>query len=409
MSTSLLYHAFGVRGYEYCSTEYSKGGMTMTIEQPRAALCCSQCGGRHVPAKGGVTREFRSLPIGGKPVRLRMTVPRVLCRTCFAQRQVTVAFADPKKSYTRSFARYAIELAAMMTLSDVARHLQISWDVVKSIVGEDLQRRFAKPKLRSLKRIAIDEIYLGTKHKYLTIVMDLDRGAIVFVGDGKGEKSLIPFWRRLRYSRAKIKAVAADLSLAYSAAIRKNLPQAKLVFDRFPLVKLLNEHLSDLRRELYREATDLLQKQVLKGTRWLLLKRSDDLDPKRDERQRLKEALKLNESLSVAYYLKEDLGQIWQQRGKAIARIILDLWIADAERSGIRQLMKFARTLQTHREGLLNWYDHPIRVPACGCGPLEGTNNKIKLLQRQAYGYRDLPYFKLKLLALHHSRNALVG
>ena len=143
MSTSLSYHAFGVRGYESCSTEYSKGGMTMTIEQPRAALCCSQCGGRHVPAKGGVTREFRSLPIGGKPVRLRMTVPRVLCRTCFAQRQVTVAFADPKKSYTRSFARYAIELAARMTLSDVARHLQISWDVVKSIVGENLQRWFA--------------------------------------------------------------------------------------------------------------------------------------------------------------------------------------------------------------------------------------------------------------------------
>ena len=176
------------------------------------------------------------------------------------------------------------------------------------------------------------------------------------------------------------------------------------MFDRFHLVKLLHEHLTELRRELHREATDQLQKQVLKGTRWRLLKRSADLDPKRSERQRLKEALQLNESLATAYYLKEDLAQVWQQPGKVSGRIVLDHWITDAESSGIKQLMKFARTLQTHREGILNWYDHPIST-----GPLEGTNNKIKLLQRQAYGYRDLPFFKLKLLALHHSQHALVG
>ncbi|MEK6258631.1 MAG: transposase [Planctomycetota bacterium] len=134
------------------------------------------------------------------------------------------------------------------------------------------------------------------------------------------------------------------------------------------------------------------------------MKRSADLDPKRDERRRLKEALQLNESLATAYYLKEDLVQIWQQPGKVSARIVLDHWIADAESSGIRQLMKFARMLQTQREGILNWYDHPIWT-----GPLEGTNNKIKLLQRQACDYRDLQFFKLKPLALHNSQHALVG
>lgn len=242
-----------------------------------------------------------------------------------------------------------------------SRHLEISWDVVKGIVGDDLQRRFSKPKLRSLQRIAIDEIYLGKRHKYLTVVMELDRGAILFVGDGKGEQSLEPFWRRLSHSRAKIAAVAADLSPAYSAAIRKNLPKAELVFDRFHLVKLLNERLTELRRELHREATDQLQKQVLKGTRWLLLKRSANLDPKRDERRRLQEALRLNESLAAAYYLKEDLAQIWQQPGKVSAGIVLDHWIADAESSGIKQLMKFARTLRIHREGVLNWYDTASR------------------------------------------------
>ena len=342
MSTRLLDHTFGVRGDESRSTESAGGGMTMVIEQPRAKLCCSQCGGRKGHAKGGVVREFRSLPIGGKPVRLRMTVPRVLCRTCFVERQVPIGFADPKKMSTNAFARSVIELARMLTLADVARHLQVSWDVVKGIVGDDLQRRFAQPQRRSLQRIALDEISLGKRHKFLTIVMDLDRGCIVFVGDGKGEKSLEPFWRRLRHSRAKIAAVAADLSPAYSAAIRQNLPDAKLVFDRFHLVKLLNEHLTDLRRERYRKATHQLHQKVLKGTRGLPVKHSADLDPKRHESQRRKEALKRNESLSAADYLQEDHAQIGMQPNKKLGRIVLDRSIAAAEASGIRQLMKFA-------------------------------------------------------------------
>ena len=156
--------------------------------------------------------------------------------------------------------------------------------------------------------------------------------------------------------------------------------------------------------ELHGEATDQLQKQVLKGARWLLVKHSADLDPKRNERQRLQEALKLNESLATADDLKEDLAQVWQQSNQTAGRILLDRWIATAASSGIRQLMTFARTRQTHREGILNGYDHPIST-----SPLEGTNHKIKLIQRQAYGYRDLPFFKLKRLALHHAQHALVG
>lgn len=192
--------------------------------------------------------------------------------------------------------------------------MNVGWDLVKQIQKQNLQRHFSRPKLRDLKRIAIDEIYVGKRHKYLTLVLDLDRGAIVYVGEGKGESALTKFWRRLRSSHANVQAVAADLSPAYSSAIRKNLPQSTLVFDRFHLVKLLNEHLTELRRELHREATDTLQKSVLKGIRWLLLKRSENLDDKRTERQRLDEALQLNESLAIAYYLKEDLSQVWRQR-----------------------------------------------------------------------------------------------
>ena len=229
-------------------------------------------------------------------------------------------------------------------------------------------------------------------------------GAVVFVGDGKGVAALEPFWKRLRASRAKIKAVATDLSVAYIQAVRRHLPRAVLVFDHFHIVKLFNDKLSDLRRELYREAVDRLDKQVLKGTRWLLLKNPENLDDGRQERTKLEEALRLNQPLATAYYLKEDLRQVWEQPDKATARRVLDDWIRRAEASCIKQLQQMATTLSMYRSGILAYYDYPIST-----GPLEGTNNKIKTMKRQAYGFRDQEFFKLKIYALHRTRYALVG
>lgn len=235
-------------------------------------------------------------------------------------------------------------------------------------------------------------------------MFDLDTGAIVFVGKGKGAEALEPFWKRLKSSRAKIHAVAADLSPAYTKAVVDNLPNALLVYDRFHVVKLYNEKLSDLRRDLHREAVDKLEKQVLKGTRWLLLKNPENLDKGKGESRRLEEALALNKSLATAYYLKEDLRLFWEQADRRSAERFLDLWIRKAEASGIRMLKDFARTLAKHRRGLLNWYAYPIST-----GPLEGTNNKIRALSRQAYGFRDQDYFELQLYALHTTRYLLVG
>src|SRR6185437_12797347 len=118
-----------------------------------------------------------------------------------------------------------------MTIRDVAKHLGVSWDMIKDIQKRDLSRRFAKPKLKHLRHIAIDEISIAKGHRYLTIVLDLDSGAVVFVGDGKGAKALQPFWKRLRGSKAKIEAVAMDMSAAYRGAVSANLCQAKIVFD----------------------------------------------------------------------------------------------------------------------------------------------------------------------------------
>jgi transposase len=404
MSTSLLYHAFDIRGYEYVRTDFQGGATIFTVRQNPDTCRCSACGSRQVISRGHAERQFLALPIGRRKTTVALPIPRVECQACGLVRQVKVPFADPRRSYTKSFERYALELSRRMTIKDVAHHLDIGWDMVKDIQKRDLSRRYAKPKLKHLRAIAIDEIAVARGHRYLTVVMDLESGAVVFVGDGKGADALKPFWKRVRPSGAKIAAVAMDMSGGYQAAVRANLPKAAIVFDRFHVVKLFNDRLSDLRRQLYREATEVQHKAVLKGTRWLLLKNAANLDPEKDEKRRLQEALKLNEPLAVAYYMKEDLRRFWDQPGKHFATTFLDGWIRRAEASGIRILQQMAKTLAAHRSGLLAYYDVMI-----SSGPMEGTNNKIKTMKRQAYGFRDHEFFKLKILAIHETKYALVG
>ena len=404
MSTSLLYRTFGVRGYRYVATKYQGGRTVFRIEQPLETLRCPECQSRHVIRRGQSVREFRTVPIGSKLVFVRLAIPRVECRSCGVVRRVKVAFADRRRSYTRAFERYALDLSKRTTIKDVANHLGVSWDVIKDIQKRYLRRRFGRPKLKRLKRIAIDEISIGKRHRYLTVVLDLASGAVVYVGQGKGADALTAFWHKLRSSGAKVEAVAIDMSPAYISAVRTNLPTVAVVFDHFHVIKLYNDKLSDLRRDLQREAIDLLHKRVLKGTRWLLLKNPEHLDDSRNERARLDEALRLNKPLATAYYLKEDLRRFWAQRDEPAAAAFLADWIARAQASGVRMLQDFAKTLAAHRSGLLAYYHHPIST-----GPLEGTNTKIKLLQRQSYGFRDHEFFKLKIKGLHETKYALVG
>jgi transposase len=403
MSASRVCHGFGIRGYQDERSFYEDGMVTFVISQARDRLRCPRCGTSHVERRGEVTRAFRLLPMGRRPVQVVLDVARVFCERCWITRQVKVGFADEYRRQTRSFERYVLERSQHMTMKGVARHLQIRWDTVKEIQKRPLERHYARPKLRHLREIAIDEICVGRK-RFLTTVLDLCTGAVVFVGNGRGSDAWKPFWKRLKSSRAKIKAVAIDLSNASTKAVRQNLSDAVLVYDPFHIIKLYNEKLTGLRRDLYREAIEGLHKEVLKGIRWLLLKHPENLDPKKRERERLDKALKLNETLFVAYYMKDQLRLLWSQPDKRTARQFLNGWIQLANFSGIRMLMSFAKTLAAHREGILAWYDHPIST-----GPLEGTNNKIKTMQRQAYGFRDHDFFILKIMAIHEATYELVG
>lgn len=404
MSAESLYHAFGLNGYCVHAIRHDNNEIVLEARQPRESFRCPVCGSARVFSQGRQTRRFRTLPLGRRPVIIALDVPRVRCRDCSTVRQVKIPFAPGSRRYTKAFERYALELARITTTKHAARHLGVSWDTIRDIEQRYLEKHFSKPKLKHLKRIAIDEIAVRKGHRYLTLVLDLDTGRVVYVGKGRKKQSLDDFWKRLAASRAKVEAVATDMSPAYIGAVQEHLPRAALVFDRFHVMKLFNDTLTALRRELHREATDGLRKKVLKGTRWLLLRNPENLNDDKRERERLEEALALNKPLATAYYLKEELRLLWEQPGPITAGVFLRDWCRRARASGLRRLMTFANTLEGCRSGLLAWYEHPIST-----GPLEGVNNKIKTLKRTAYGYRNEDYFKLKILAIHQTEYALVG
>jgi len=404
MSTSLLYHGFGLVGYQYIRTRYENGTVIFQVRQNPSDICCPNCRSKRFVFRGKKLRRFRSIPIGSKPVFIEFEVPRIMCLACKIIRQVKISFAEKRRTFTKAFERYALGLSRFMTISDISKHLKTSWGMIKDIQKSYLSKKFSRPSLKQIERIAIDEISIGKGHKYLTVVLNLTTGAVIFVGEGKGSDALTPFWRRIKRIKSKIKAVAIDMSPAYIAAVMENLPKAAIVFDPFHVVKYFNDKLSDFRRSLFNLLQDHNEKQILKGTRWLLLKNPENLNIEKGEGNRLKQALELNKPLATAYYLKEELRQFWKQTDKKAADVYIQQWIKTAASTKIPMLQKFAKTVAGHKFGILNFYDHPIST-----GPLEGTNNKIKTLQKQAYGFRDHEFFKLKIYGLHETKYALVG
>ena len=288
-----------------------------------------------------------------------------------------------------------------MTLHDVAELTLLSWDTVKAIVKTHLAKDYGKPFLKGVRYLGIDEIHVGKKGRFYTIVIDLEDGRILWAKPGRGGAALRGFWRRLRLAKAKIEAVTTDMSAAYWSAVLEHLPDASLVFDKFHVIKLMNERLDDLRRQMVREAEGPLKLRI-KGTRFLLLRNPENLQ--KDQIPKLDEALRLNEPLLLGWYLKEELRELWNQPSRQKMAAFLKDWCQKADQTTIGQLMKMAKTLRTHASGILAYARHPITS-----GKLEGINNKIKTLTKRSYGFHDENFFILKLLSLHHAKYKLLG
>jgi transposase len=406
MSTSLLYHAFGLKTYEYLRTEYRNGAVFFHVKKKEGAQYCTNCRSRHVVRAGQYQRIWHGLPIGMRPTLIVGHLHYLHCSRCGVTRLESFDIADPRKSYIRALARYVVELAKDMTKEAIVCKVKlVGWDTIKSIIKEDLKQRLKRRRLNKVRFIAIDEMAVKKGHSYLTNVVDLETGQVIYSAEGRDTECLRPFFTKIKRSRkARLEAIAVDMSSAYLKAIELYAPDGvKIIHDRYHLVANMNRVLDEIRRDEYRRKSGP-EKAVMKGSRYLLLTAFENIYDNEEKFTRLESLLALNETIHKAYLLKEDLRLFWEQSSREDAQHFIETWLDEARSMENLHLDKMANMIENHMQQILNHYDYPIST-----GPLEGINNKIKVLKRAAYGFRDMEYFKLRILFIREARVTLVG
>jgi transposase len=359
--------------------------------------------------RGTVNRLLRrtvlDVPLGGHRCEIEIEYAETFLSPGHV-RVEALPFVSPKVRVTKRYARLIAGMARHMPISTVARHTGLSWDSVKAIECAHLAETIPIPRpqaLTELRYLGVDEVARAKGQSYFTLVYDLSPGAhygrILWVKEGRESAVLIEFLDALTQECADgIEAVALDMGPAYIAAVRKALPKAAIVFDRFHVMQMFSKVIRDCRRAEFKAAKtlgDLTGQQTIKGSLWLLLSNRTTL--KQTDRDRLDQLLAQNQPLASLYALKEQLQHLWQPNSTPAAMAQrLDDWCGVAKAANIAGLNKFVKTLQSHRSGICAYADHPITTSR-----LEAGNVSIALLRRRARGFRDMAYFKLKILQLN--------
>lgn len=354
---------------------------------------CSGCGQTVAAVHEYEERWVRDLPILDADTHLCVQQRRLACPTC-GPRVEKIGWLDRYARYTRRMAQSVARMCQGTTIKKTAAFYDLSRRTVKRIDKAYLEETLGPADLSAVEAIAMDEFAIQKGHRYATVIIEPTRKEVLWVGRGRGREDIRPFFELLGPEGcARLKAVAMDMNGAYEEEVRAQCPQAEVVFDLFHVVAKYGREVIDRVRvdEANRLKHDQAARKVVKGSRWLLLRNPDNL--KRDEdRVRLDELLAANRKLAKVYILKEDLKTLWDYRHVGYAwRFWLD-WYARAIRSRIEPLKTFARRLKAKIDGVLSHCRWPLHTSL-----LEGINNKIKVIKRMAYGYRDDDYFFLKI------------
>jgi len=273
-----------------------------------------------------------------------------------------------------------------------AAHFALNWKTVVSAVKRAVEQGLAKRKLKAIRWIGIDEVSRKKGHHYLTLVYDLKRSELLWIGEGRTEETMKGFFAWLGKRRSKrIEAVCMDMWRPYLNAVREHAPQSVIAFDRFHLMRHLNDAVDEVRRALVRKLRDRFR-ALIKGTRFVLLKNPWNLTP--PQKQQLNALVRSNSPLSRAWYLKEDFRHFFDYVREAWAERHLRHWLAWASRSRLEPFKRLARRVRSHLAGILAWTK--LRVTN---GAVEGMNNKVKLVSHRAFGFRNVEHYKM---AIYH-------
>ena len=363
---------------------------------------CSGCGDTVVEIHDITMRRIRELPILDADTWLVVPYARLRCSRCGPTTE-TLPWLDRFARMTKRFAASVARLAQVLPVQQVASYYGLSWDTVKAIDKAALEARLGVADLVGVRQIAIDEFAIQKGHRYATVVVEPEPRRVLWVGRGRGREDLRPFFELLGPAGcAALEAAVMDMSEAYEAETRAHCPRVTIVYDLFHVVAKFGREVIDRVRvdetnRLARAAgpndpRTRARRRVIKGTRWLLLRNKRNLRPA--ERVRLQDVLAANRHLWVVYVLKDLLKELWRYKYVGAATRAWAEWYGWAIRSRIPALVIFARKLKAKVPGILAHCRYTLHT-----GILEGINNKIKVIKRMAYGFRDDAYFFLKIRA----------
>lgn len=389
----------GWEGYdvESCTTEI-QGGVSWCIVKLAVRLdgrrWCSGCLRPCRAIHDTELRRVRDLPVFEHRTIIEFPRLRLACPRCGPKVEL-LRWLDPYLRVTRRLADSVARLCQVTSVLHVARFFGLNWKTVKELDKAHLQRQLGPVDLEGLEVIGLDEFAIQKGHRYATVIVEPTRKRVLWVGRGRGREDVRPFFTLLGPERcARLRAAVMDMNASYELEVRRHCPNAAIVFDLFHVVaKYGREVIDRVRVDRANELrADRRGRQVVKGARWLMLKNRDSLRPGEDVQ--LEELLAANHALFVVYVLRDALKELWQHRDPAAAARAWKSWYRKALRSRIEPLRRFARRLRPYLPGILAHCRYPL-----GTNLIEGINNKIKVIKRMAYGFRDDAYFFLKIRA----------
>jgi transposase len=333
---------------------------------------------------------------GGTRIYLEFEYRRVECRRCHVVRQETLAWLAESGRFTKRFERMIGKDCRAMTVKEVAERHRLSWDQVRRMDVAYMRELWSKhlPSLR-LRAIGVDEISIRRGHSYAIVVADLDQKRPIWMSSelGRAEEDMDRFFDDMGLQRCRsLRLSVMDMWPAFRNSLERHAPKARVVFDKFHVIRHLGDALDDVRRREYWRVAKK-DRRFIKGQRYTLLSHKANLDLK--GRRSLELLLKANKRISKAYLLKEAFGQLWDYRNPTWARKFFENWKAQLKWSRMMSYLKFAKMVERHWAGIISYCHPDNKVPM---GFMEGLNNKIRVIQRRSFGIRDMEYLRLKVL-----------
>ncbi len=316
------------------------------------------------------------------------------CRRCGKVKRERLDFLADNPLYTKRFAHYVGRRCASATIKAVAKELRLDWHTVKELDKQYMRSQLARAGTPGPKAIGIDEISIRKGHTYRIVVSDLIRcRPIWFGGTDRSEASMAQFYDWLGEKKAKrIRLAVMDMWKPFRNVAQERAPQAAILFDKFHVMRHLGKALDQVRKSEYARLSGK-ERRYIKGQKYTLLSRKENLSL--EGRTALKALLAANRRLNTAYLLKESFGQLWDYEREGWARRFFDNWRASLKWQRPKPYEKFAEMIERHWDGIAAYCKPKNKV---SLGFVEGLNNKIRVIQRRAYGLRDEEYLRLKIL-----------